>query len=76
LGFPLVMRTIWYMAEPSPIDELLSDAIRYLIAGGLALEIVEKDGQQTYMVDGQEVTGEQLIAGAYLLGMSGPQPVN
>ena len=43
------------MAEPEPLEMLLSDAIRFLIAGGLQLEIGEKDDHQTYTVDGQDV---------------------
>lgn len=64
------------MADPEPLDILLSDAIRFLIAGGLPLEIGEKDGQPTYTVDGRELTSEQVIAGAYLLGVRGRQPFN
>ncbi|WP_191970170.1 hypothetical protein [Methylobacterium planeticum] len=54
----------------------MSDAIRFFIAGGLQHEIDEKDGQQTYTVDGRDLTSEQVIAKAYLLGLSGRQPFN
>ena len=64
------------MSEPSPLDELLSDAIRYLIAGGLPLEIVDEGGRQLYILEGKELTTDQVIAGAFLLGMSSQESVN
>ncbi|WP_336490489.1 hypothetical protein [Methylobacterium nigriterrae] len=65
------------MAEsPTPLDEMLSNAIRFLIAGGLPLEIVTYEGTLRYSLEGRELTTEEIIAGAYLLGMSGTEPLN
>lgn len=64
------------MAETSPLDALLSNAIRFLIAGGLPLEIVDEAGTLHYSLEGRELTTEEIITGAYLLGMSGAEPLN
>ncbi|WP_191970290.1 hypothetical protein [Methylobacterium planeticum] len=55
---------------------LLSNAIRFLIAGGLPLEIVDEGEHQRYILEGKELTSEQIIAGAYLLGMGNHRPLN
>ncbi|KAB1072948.1 hypothetical protein [Methylobacterium planeticum] len=64
------------MTEPAPLDMFLSNAIRFLIAEGLPLEIVDEGGRQRYILEGKELTTEQIIAGASLLGMGNHRPLN
>ncbi|WP_147028528.1 hypothetical protein [Methylobacterium oxalidis] len=62
------------MTEQSILDLVLSNAIRFLIEGGLPLEIVEEDGQLRYFVEDRELDADQIMASARLLGMKGLTP--
>ncbi|MER2267220.1 hypothetical protein [Methylobacterium oxalidis] len=62
------------MAEPNILDFVLSNAIRFLIEGGLPLEVVEEDGKLRYFVEDRDLNADQIMASARLLGMKGLAP--
>ena len=58
------------MTELHQSDELLREALRFLVAEGLPLEVFEVVHGQRYEIEGQEVHADAIICSAYLLGMT------
>ncbi|GJE30700.1 hypothetical protein LDDCCGHA_0869 [Methylobacterium oxalidis] len=62
------------MAETNILDLVLSNVIRFLIEGGLPLQVVEEEGKLRYFAEGRGLDAGQIIASARLLGMKGLTP--
>ncbi|AWN43621.1 hypothetical protein [Methylobacterium durans] len=50
-------------------DSLLDEALRYLIARGFRVEIVNNGGRRSYFFEGEETDRLHILATARLLGM-------